>query len=173
MAAHSGVIKDSNNDDFYPLTYADTTYMQDNTTVESAINSLRNAGFLRATDIYPVGSIVTFYDTADHSNFLGLTWTRFAAGKMVVGYDSSDTDFDTIGNTGGVKTVTLTVDQIPSHRHSTTSAGSRGKAQADTSGTSGYAWNSDSGGYTGYSGGGQAHNNMPPYITAALWRRTV
>lgn len=130
-----------------------------------------NAGYLKASDIYPVGSIVTFYDTVDHSSFLGLTWTRFAAGKMVVGYDSSDTDFDTIGNTGGVKTVTLTVDQIPSHRHSTTSAGSKGKAQSDTSGSSGYAWNSDSGGYTGYSGGGQAHNNMPPYITAALWRR--
>lgn len=129
-----------------------------------------NAGYLKASDIYPVGSIVTFYDTVDHSSFLGLTWTRFAAGKMVVGYDSSDTDFDTIGNTGGVKTVTLTVDQIPSHRHSATSAGSRGKSQADTSGSSGYAWNSD-GGYTGYSGGGQAHNNMPPYITAALWRR--
>ena len=130
-----------------------------------------NAGYLKASDIYPVGSIVTFYDTVDHSSFLGLTWTRFAAGKMVVGYDSSDTDFDTIGNTGGVKTVTLTVDQIPSHRHSTTSAGSKGKSQSDTSGSSGYAWNSDSGGYTGYSGGGQAHNNMPPYITAALWRR--
>lgn len=129
-----------------------------------------NAGYLKASDIYPVGSIVTFYDTVDHSSFLGLTWTRFAAGKMVVGYDSSDTDFDTIGNTGGVKTVTLTVDQIPSHRHSATSAGSRGKSQADTSGSSGYAWNSD-GGYTGYSGGGKAHNNMPPYITAALWRR--
>lgn len=129
-----------------------------------------NAGYLKASDIYPVGSIVTFYDTVDHSSFLGLTWTRFAAGKMVVGYDSSDTDFDIIGNTGGVKTVTLTVDQIPSHRHSATSAGSRGKSQADTSGSSGYAWNSD-GGYTGYSGGGQAHNNMPPYITAALWRR--
>ena len=30
-----------------------------------------NAGYLKATDVYPVGSIVTFYDTADHSNFLG------------------------------------------------------------------------------------------------------
>lgn len=130
-----------------------------------------NAGYLKATDVYPVGSIVTFYDTADHSNFLGLTWVRFAAGKMVVGYDSSDTDFDAIGETGGEKTHTLNINEIPSHRHT----------MGSTNGASGYVETISIGNkaqasytsYTSYVGGGKAHNNMPPYITAALWRRTA
>lgn len=132
-----------------------------------------NAGYLKATDVYPVGSIVTFYDTADHSNFLGLTWTRFAAGRMVVGYDSSDTDFDTIGETGGEKTHTLTVDEMPSHRHNIgqTYSGYRvyQGGSAPNAIYTGYAVAEP----TNYVGGGQAHNNMPPYITAALWRRTA
>lgn len=132
-----------------------------------------NAGYLKATDVYPVGSIVTFYDTADHSNFLGLTWTRFAAGRMIVGYDSSDTDFDTIGEAGGEKTHTLTVDEIPSHRHliGQTYSGYRvyEGGSAPNAIYTGYAVAEP----TNYVGGGQAHNNMPPYITAALWRRTA
>ena len=134
-----------------------------------------NAGYLKATDVYPVGSIVTFYDTADHSNFLGLTWTRFAAGRMVVGYDSSDTDFDTIGETGGEKTHTLTVDEMPKHDHAYIVPprygwewGDGGAMFGQKSTTS--ALNTQ---LTGSTGGGQAHNNMSPYITAALWRRTA
>jgi microcystin-dependent protein len=132
-----------------------------------------NAGYLKANDVYPVGSIVTFYDTADHSNFLGLTWVRFAAGKMVVGYNPSDTDFDTIGETGGEKTHTLTVEEIPSHGHY---LGQMYDGYRLTVGA-----NQPRGVYADYgqsvptteTGGGQAHNNMPPYITAALWRRTA
>lgn len=134
-----------------------------------------NAGYLKANDVYPVGSIVTFYDTADHSNFLGLTWTRFAAGRMVVGYNSSDTDFNTIGKTGGEKTHTLTVNEMPSHHHEReyvdTTGGGPGYGKRNGFYYDGGWWgNYDS---TTNTGGGQAHNNMPPYITAALWRRTA
>lgn len=156
-----------------------------------------NAGYLKATDIYPVGSIVTFYDTADHSNFLGLTWTRFAGGRMVVGYNSSDTAFDTIGKTGGEKTHTLTVNEMPNHTHTISSSGGHNHnanfkehriPTANYNGTSDYARKSgaskDSTGQVTISdgahthtpaktGGGEAHNNMPPYIVAALWRRTA
>lgn len=132
-----------------------------------------NAGYLKANDVYPVGSIVTFYDTADHSNFLGLTWVRFAAGKMVVGYDSSDEDFDTIGETGGEKTHTLTVDEMPSHRHALKtyydSGANQGWCFDNVGGKNSFFTNE----YCAAEGGDQAHNNMPPYITAALWRRTA
>lgn len=50
MAAHSGIIKDSSGNDFYPLTYADVTYLQDSSTVETAITNLRNANFISAND---------------------------------------------------------------------------------------------------------------------------
>ena len=40
------------------------------------------------------------------------------AGKVLVGRDGADVNFDTVGETGGNKTVTLDVTQIPSHTHS-------------------------------------------------------
>lgn len=122
--------------------------------------------------IYPIGSVITFYDSDDHSSHLGLTWERFATGRMVVGYDSTDASFDTIGETGGEKTHTLTIDEIPSHYH-----GGIKRVSGETSGdqqegiTMGRYYGNDAS--TSSTGSGQAHNNMPPYVVAALWRRTA
>lgn len=52
---------------------------------------------------YPVGKVEIFYDTLDHSNYMGFTWERTAIGKVPVGIDSNDTDFNAIGKTGGSK----------------------------------------------------------------------
>lgn len=122
--------------------------------------------------IYPIGSVITFYDSDDHSGHLGLTWERFATGRMVVGYDSTDASFDTIGETGGEKTHTLTVDEMPSHSHGgikTVSSETSGDQQQGIN-MGRYYGNDVS---TSSNGGGQAHNNMPPYVVAALWRRTA
>lgn len=138
----------------------------ENRVVTNAINAI-------ASTIYPVGAVITFYDSADHSDHLGLVWQRFAAGQMIVGYDTSDEDFDTIGNTGGEKAHTLTVAEMPSHKHrqrgyfrvqSGVSGGSEVRARADMAND---PWDSP----MEATGGSGAHNNMPPYITAALWRR--
>ena len=122
--------------------------------------------------IYPIGSVITFYDSDDHSGHLGLTWERFATGRMVVGYDSTDASFDTIGETGGEKTHTLTIDEMPKHAH----AGIK-TVSGETSGTQeqgiiqGRYYGNDV--WTADRGGNPAHNNMPPYVVAALWRRTA
>ena len=122
--------------------------------------------------IYPIGSVITFYDSDDHSGHIGLTWERFATGRMVVGYDSTDASFDTIGETGGEKTHTLTIDEMPKHAH----AGIK-TVSGETSGTQeqgiiqGRYYGNDA--WTADRGGNQAHNNMPPYVVAALWRRTA
>ena len=132
--------------------------------------------------IFPVGTVLTFYDTSDHSDFLGLTWARFAAGRMVVGYNSSDSDFATIGNTGGEKTHTLTIAEMPSHNHNVSNGvqysnyimtphGSWNDGGQAVNGIGGGDWHWQKG--VPPQGGGGAHNNMPPYITAALWRRTA
>lgn len=68
--------------------------MQDN--IESAIDSIANL-------ICPIGKVEVFFDNNDHSNYLGFTWERTSIGRVPVGIDSSDTDFDTIGETGGEK----------------------------------------------------------------------
>ena len=93
---------------------------------------------------------------------------------MLVGQTGSDPDFDTAEETGGEKTHTLTVAEIPAHSHveqnnSATTGGLAGWPARDTSTNTPVA--------TGYStqetGGGGAHNNLPPYFVLYAWKRTA
>src|SRR3546814_10075624 len=45
------------------------------------------------------------------------TWSAFGAGRVLVGLDSLDTDFDTVEETGGEKTHVLTEAEMPVHDH--------------------------------------------------------
>lgn len=54
--------------------------------------------------LYPVGHIIIRSNNKDYSDYLGFTWQRTAIGKMIVGYDPTDSDFNTVGKTGGEKT---------------------------------------------------------------------
>lgn len=67
--------------------------------------------------ICPVGKVEVFFDNADHSSYLGFTWERTCVGRMPVGINSNDADFDTIGETGGSKTHTQTTDEVGPHTH--------------------------------------------------------
>ena len=77
--------------------------------------------------IYPVGSIYIGVSSTNPSTLFGGTWEAFATGRTLVGYDSSDTDFNAVEKTGGAKTVTLAAANIPKHRHSFTPAGTVSK----------------------------------------------
>ena len=69
---------------------------------------------------FPVGSVFIAAVSTDPATLLGYgTWSAFATGRMLVGLNASDTDFDTAEETGGAKTVTLTADQsgLPQHTH--------------------------------------------------------
>ena len=121
--------------------------------------------------IYPVGSIYINAAVATNpATLLGFgTWTAFGAGRVMVGLDATDSDFDTAQETGGTKTHTLTIDEIPAHTHdvtmSTSDTDNNNLSEGDTSGTSSFT--------TSATGGGQAHNNLQPYIVAYMWRRTA
>ena len=70
--------------------------------------------------IYPVGSIyisATLATASDVAAAFGGTWVAFGAGKVMVGLDSGDTDFDESEKTDGSKTNTLAINQIPEHAH--------------------------------------------------------
>lgn len=68
--------------------------------------------------IYPVGSIYTNASVSTNpATLLGFgTWTAFGSGRVMVGLDSGNTLFDTVGETGGSYDATLV-----SHSHSATS----------------------------------------------------
>lgn len=123
--------------------------------------------------IFPIGSIIIKADNEDYSNWLGFTWERTLVGRVAVGIDSTQTEFDTIGETGGEKTHTLTIDEMPRHNH-------RAKLQGLGTLGSGFNWtgsgaNGDyfDGAYIESTGGGQAHNNLQPYQVVAYWKRTA
>lgn len=136
--------------------------------IEDGIADLYNA-------IFPVGQIVIKGDNEDYSNWLGFTWERTAVGKVLVGIDSTDTDFNTIGKTGGAKKVTLTVAEMPNHYHNVNYGSSAPLGL--NSGSTGYKLNYEQGGtqqiYATATGGGEAHNNLQPYQVVAYWKRVA
>lgn len=115
---------------------------------------------------YPIGKTELFYDTLDHSNHLGFTWERTCVGRVPVGIDANDTDFDTIGETGGSK-------ELQEHNH-TISGGDFATASNDliaaygsgtVSGYKMYSQNATNNAGTGNSG------NLQPYQVFAIWKR--
>ena len=68
--------------------------------------------------IFPVGSIRMTVSAVDESTFLGGTWTRWGTGRVPVGVNTSDTNFNTVEKTGGTSTHTLALAELPSHNHS-------------------------------------------------------
>ena len=130
------------------------------------------------SNAYPVGSIYMNCSNATNpGTLLGFgTWESFGAGRVLIGIDSSDTDFDSAEETGGSKTHTLTEAQLPSHRHQVGSNDS-------TAGFGGAAGNvefvQDAGTgignpvNTSFTGSGQAHTIVQPYIVVYMWKRTA
>lgn len=132
--------------------------------------------------IYPIGSIYMSVNSANPSTYLGGTWIAWGSGRVPVGVDPNDTSFDTVEETGGAKTHTLTAAQMPPHRHAVprvnTSSSTTGPGFTYSSSTK-MTWAAHSGYYGGSNttaeaaGTTQAHNNLQPYITCYMWKRTA
>lgn len=204
--------------------------------------------------IYPIGSIYMSVNNTNPSTIFGGTWVSWGAGKVPVGVNASETEFNSVEKTGGAKTHTLTTQEIPSHTHifhgnahnhslnnhthsipslsgytdwkdlkgaiwnmavQSSSIGLNANGICNPigggSGNAGYATNSQGvginwtdnveinaghshsvttnasttgqasgntgnatqSGYNDNTGGGQAHNNLQPYITCYMWKRTA
>ena len=144
-----------------------------NLTITGALSA--GSGLVTMSDIYPVGSIyINAAVTTNPATLLGFgTWVAFGTGRMMVGYDASDTDFDALQETGGAKTHTLTTSELPSHTHNNPAGISPAPNANDLDITGGNGATVASNVVTDATGGGSAHNNMPPYIVAYMWRRTA
>ncbi len=135
--------------------------------------------------IYPIGCYFETSDTNfDPNESLIGTWTRDTDGRVLV----SESNSLTIGSTGGESTHTLTANEMPSHTHSLYPTG-KGWVNSDANTGRINLNHVPSGKYVGIisttgmngwvfkgidkTGGGEAHNNMPPYIVIARWHRTA
>lgn len=146
--------------------------------------------------IYPVGSIYMSVEYVSPQKFLGGTWVEWGQGRVPVGVDSSDTDFKTAGKMGGEKRHLLDQSEMPEHTHHycVYNRVSDGNAYALHLPTEQGAWSPnvakgtdeyslqpervEPGANSGYfniltTGGSIAHNNLQPYITCYMWKRTA
>jgi len=164
-------------------TLAATTVTATTVTASGNINTTSGEVQINGTNIfdkiYPIGSIyINATDSTDPATLLGFgTWSPFGAGRVPVGIDSSDTDFDVAGETGGFKAHTLTVSELPSHTHTHTVQ--TGRSFSSSIGNAPVVQGSDntvlssSAVTTSSTGGGAEHNNLQPYIVVYMWRRTA
>ena len=138
------------------LSYRHPIYEYKNGAIRQYTNANIN-NLVTIDDVYPVGSI---YMTMAHTNpnvlFNG-TWELFGQGKVLVGVDTNDSDFDSAEKTGGSKTHT----HKETNRYTSTYSSSNGNAYTN----GGTVANTDI--YT------SASSSLPPYITCYMWKRTA
>ena len=131
-------------------------------TMEELIEAIQNV-----TDIvYPVGSIyLSTNDTNPGTIFSNTTWVRIKDTFLLAAGDTY-----AAGATGGEAEHTLTLDEVPAHDHGN---------YVYRNGTQfGWAELQPTGSHVDMAMlnsvcGGQAHNNMPPYLAVYVWQRTA
>jgi microcystin-dependent protein len=123
--------------------------------------------------VYPVGAIYMSAASTNPATLFGFgTWEQIQDRFLLAAGSSYSA-----GSTGGEATHTLTTNEMPSHNHT-----SHGISIATTGNSVNLALRSVELGnqHTGTAvmrvnntGGGKAHNNMPPYLAVYVWKRTA
>lgn len=152
----------------------------------------------------PVGFVVMTTSPTNPGTSLGYgTWVATCVGRVPVGIDVGQVEFDTVGKTGGAKTHVLTTAEMPAHTHvqdahnhtqnphshvirsQTATTGSAtsyehgaldtSSAEAEATETTDLATATCQGAtaVNQNTGGGGAHNNLPPYRVYYFWERTA
>lgn len=115
--------------------------------------------------IYPVGAIYMSVSSASPASLFGGTWEQIQDMFLL----AAGTTY-AAGATGGEAEHTLTVDEMPSHSHAETIGRDGNNYFKPVAGNAIQLSNNT---VTGSTGGGQAHNNMPPYLAVYVWKRTA
>lgn len=133
-------------------------------------NSFEVNGLTIVDLIYPVGSLYMSTSAAKPSTLFGGTWERIKDAFLLASGDTYSA-----GSTGGEAAHTLTISELPEHQHDLQNTDSSGEYADFTSFGVAEASNQGEAGNirTSYVGGGQAHNNMPPYLCVNIWKRTA
>lgn len=141
--------------------------LPDNLTANQVFFQTAGSNFV-LDNVYPIGAVYISMNSTNPGTLFGGTWKQ-VRGKFLLGVS----DGYPAGSSGGESEHTLTTEEIPDHTHRYNYTG-----QSDTVGTGAFKIvdpNGTSNMYTGTSTsncGGQAHNNMPPYLAVYIWYRT-
>lgn len=125
--------------------------------------------------IYPVGAIYMSVNNVNPGTLFGGTWVAWGSGRVPVGVNTSDSNFNSVEKTGGESRHTLTSGELPSDLDvmapMTYSIINQGTGDAKG------IWEAGDGFYSKITlklvGLGASHNNLQPYITCYMWKRTA
>ena len=195
MATYIKTLKEDNGDITYPQTKAGAVLLNNGSDVETEMSKYVTAEEIASTaeidlsdllsKFYPVGSIymsATMSTTSQVEAALGGTWVAWGAGRVPVGVDTTQTEFDVVEETGGEKTHTLVNSELPKIEgtlpHTAYGETKISGAFSFTSGSvSSYEGaNSNTSNNRIYKlsfGNNTAHNNLQPYITCYMYKRTA
>ena len=128
--------------------------------------------------VYPVNSIYMSVSNTSPATLFGGTWEQLKD-RFLLGAGTTYSN----GATGGEATHTLTAQEMPQHTHDEQIGNYKitdvNPPQAGSAATASGIQPSAYSGLNSYvqrvsnSGGGQAHNNMPPYLVVYMWKRTA
>ncbi len=143
--------------------------------LENQTDNIANlVSFLQETmlgylDIYPVGAIYISVNSTNPGTLFGGTWERIED-RFLLASGSTYAN----GTTGGSATHTLTVAEMPSHGHNLQFHSAQGNVEPGK----GVPFTGNGNSFIGGdargiqpTGGGQPHNNMPPYLAVYVWKR--
>ena len=118
-----------------------------------------------------VGDVHISIDSSNPSARFGGTWERIAKGQAIVGVDENDTDFSVPEKIGGEKTHALTAEENGPHVHHYNFTPIQNFVRIEPSTTYGARASADT--VSGSSGEGRPHNNLQPFFTLYIWKRTA
>lgn len=183
-------------------TYIKNISVSDNTlTIYKGDGSATNLDIISFDQIYPIGAIyMSTVSTNPATLFKIGNWEALPAGRVLLAQGTSTWGVNySAGGTGGEDKHTLTVSESAPHNHTgnATTSGSTHthaltmRASHGKSGNGGVPRFGDGDVWSDYktqnlsaagehshaitinnSGGGQAHNNMQPYLSVYMWKRT-
>lgn len=156
---------------------------QDTAPTDNSSNYVTSGGVKTYVDIassvlkaYPVGAIYISVNQTDPGDLFGGSWTQLKD-RFLLGAG----DTYVAGRTGGEATHTLTESEMPEHSHSARIDWLDDQKTNNPLGANNYpltiisspnnARVDDPQAHVGLTGGSQAHNNMPPYLTVYMWKR--
>lgn len=139
---------------------------------------------LTLQQVYPIGCIYTSTVATNPNTVFGFgTWSQFGQGRVLVGQDSGQTEFDVVEETGGAKTHTLTSNEMPAHTHVQNAHSHTidvvpqsfrdGTSSNDVRAMGGSGNTGSTTATNQNTGGGLAHNNLQPYVVVYFWKRTA
>ena len=140
--------------------------------IPNTTSSLEIEESWKVSGFFPIGSLYFNINNINPSIYFGGTWIRWGQGRVLIGVDENDSDFYEAELEGGASTHTLTSEEMPQHDHlmrryenSVASGSTDLPLSYTTSGRTAYKSNTI--------GGGLAHNNLMPFATCYIWKRTA